>query len=160
MSISIIVATDENRGIGKDNQLLWHISADLKYFKQVTMGKPVVMGRKTFDSIGRPLPGRRNVVISRSLHALEACEVYDDIFKAIQALANEEEVFIIGGAEIYRQTIEAADKIYLTKVFESFEADVFFPEMHANEWKQCSASEIFKDEKSGLKYQFMIFQKS
>jgi dihydrofolate reductase len=157
MTLSIIVATDLNRGIGKDNQLLWHLSADLKYFKAVTLGKPIIMGRKTFESIGKPLPGRRNIVISRSVNTIPGVEVCENIHDAIALVEDEAEVFIIGGAEIYRQTIGLADKIYLTQVFESFDADVFFPEIDHKKWEEMGKGEMQNDEKSGLNFCFITY---
>lgn len=158
MSLSIIVAIATNNGIGKDNQLLWHISEDLKYFKRITLGKPVIMGRKTYESIGKPLPGRRNIIISRTAQQIDGCEVFKSIDDAMLAISDEE-AFIIGGAEIYKQTLSKATKLYVTQVFSAFEADVFFPAIDKNEWEMTEVGAQQKDEKSGLTYAFNIYQK-
>lgn len=134
-NISIIVATAKNWAIGVDNQLLWHISADLKRFKALTTAHAIVMGRKTYDSIGKPLPNRRNIVISRDENLrIDGVEVFNSIESAIEELSNETEIFIIGGAEIYKQTLPLASKIYLTKVIKSYDGDAFFPEIDFSEW--------------------------
>ncbi|MFN4121973.1 MAG: dihydrofolate reductase [Flavobacteriales bacterium] len=159
MTLSCIVAADLNNGIGKDNQLLWHIPADLKYFKSVTMGKPVIMGRKTYESIGRPLPGRRNLIISLSSTAIEGCEVFSSIDDALAAVKEEKEAFIIGGAEIYKQTLGMADQIYLTRVFSEFEADVFFPEIKSGIWELLFSTGKQIDEKSGLEFCFITYKR-
>ena len=114
--ISIIVAVAKNGTIGDKNALLWHISEDLRNFKRITSGHPVIMGRKTFESLGRPLPNRTNVVISRTTTHIEGCTVVDSLEKAIALFPTDEEVFIIGGAQIYAQALSLADKFYLTKV--------------------------------------------
>jgi len=158
MSLSIIVAMATNNGIGKDNQLLWHISEDLKYFKRITLGKPVIMGRKTYESIGKPLPGRRNIIISRAEKQIDGCEVFKSIEDALLAI-RDEEAFVIGGAEIYKQTLSKASNLYVTQVFSAFEADVFFPEIDKNQWELTEAGVPQKDEKSGLTYAFNIYQK-
>lgn len=127
MKISLIVAMASNRAIGLDGQMPWHLSADLKHFKQVTMGAPIVMGRKTFDAIGRPLPGRRNLVISRnSDYQAAGCEVFADINSALQACGNVTEVFVIGGATLYQALLPCADYLYLTEIHRPFAADTFF----------------------------------
>lgn len=159
MTLSCIVAADLKNGIGKDNQLLWHIPADLKYFKSVTIGKPIIMGRKTYESIGRPLPGRRNLIISRSGNSIEGCEVFSSIDAALEAVKEEQEAFIIGGAEIYRQTFGMIDQIYLTRVFSEFEADVFFPEIKPGIWELLFSTGKQIDEKSGLEFCFITYKR-
>jgi len=159
--ISIIVAVAENNVIGKDNSLLWHISDDLKHFKKITENHTVIMGRKTYFSLPfRPLKNRRNIVISNSLKKIEGTEVVKTIEEAFELCKNENEVFVIGGGAIYKQAIDFADKIYLTKVFANFKGDTFFPEIDKNIWKISEQSEIFTDEKSKLKYQFVVFRKN
>ena len=117
MKISLVVAKSKNNVIGKNNQLPWHLPADLKHFKNLTMGKPIIMGRKTFDSIGKPLPGRRNIIISHQPNLfIDGCEVFHSIDDALSALKNETEVMIIGGANLYAQTIERASRLYLTEI--------------------------------------------
>ncbi len=145
IKVSLIVAMAENRCIGKDNKMPWHISDDLKRFKSLTMGHPVIMGRKTFESIlgylKKPLPGRDNIIISRSGYTNDfSCPVYSDISSSITSakdIANKDnlkEVFIIGGAQIYSQSIDHADCLHLTKVHKSVEGDAFFPEFKEDEW--------------------------
>ncbi|MDR1130018.1 MAG: dihydrofolate reductase [Prevotellaceae bacterium] len=134
--LSIIVAIDENNAIGKNNRLPWHITEDLKYFKSVTEGHPVIMGRKTFESVGRALPGRTNIVISRNPQfAAEGCTVVRSLDEAVSVAARIDEMqFVIGGDSIYREAIRIADTIYLTLVHNKYEADTFFPEIPESEW--------------------------
>ncbi len=145
MKISLIVAVSRNGVIGIDNQLPWHLPEDLKYFKSVTMGKPIIMGRKTYDSIGRPLPGRTNIVITRdSSWQAEGVEVAHTLAQAMTlgrlacANAGADEAMVIGGEQIYRMTLPAADRLYLTEVQAEVEGDAFFPEFDAKEWQQVS----------------------
>jgi len=136
MIVSIIVAVAENGVIGSDNRLIWHIPGDLKRFKSITMGHPIVMGRKTFESIGKPLPGRTNVIISRNKnYEAGGCLVYSSLEVALHELRHEKEIFIIGGGEIYRQALPVAQKLYLTKIHQSFPGDTFFPEINPGDWK-------------------------
>ncbi|MFI3263099.1 MAG: dihydrofolate reductase [Rikenellaceae bacterium] len=156
-NISIIVATAKNWAIGLNNELLWHISTDLKRFKALTTGHSIIMGRKTYESIGRPLPKRRNIVISRDAELkIEGCEVYNTIEAALEATQNEEEVFVIGGAEIYKQTIGVASKIYLTQVMKSYEADAFIPEIDFSMWKETFRESHIDEE---LPYCFINYEK-
>lgn len=142
MSLSIIVAMADRNVIGVDNQLPWHLSADLKYFKAVTMGKPIIMGRKTFQSIGRPLPGRRNIVITRDpvWHA-EGVEVVHSPADAVAAVQDVDEAMIIGGAEIYRATLPLVDKLYVTEVALEVTGDAFFPPIQQDEWRETAREE-------------------
>jgi dihydrofolate reductase len=139
--ISLIVAAAENNVIGKDNKMPWHIPADFKHFKEITLGKPCIMGRKTYESIldqlGKPLPGRTSLVISRSDYRHEGCQTFGSLEDAIEAAKSEtnDEVMIIGGAQIYKMSIPLADRIYLTKVHQSPEGDAFFSELDDN-WKE------------------------
>ena len=160
MILSLIVAVDKQSGIGKDNRLLWHLPADLKYFKRITSGHTVIMGRKTFQSIGKPLPGRRNVVLSRdpSFHA-EGCDIYDDFFTALKTCRDEPEVFVIGGAEIYRQALQVADRIYITRVNTVAEADTHFPEFSMSIWKLINLEKHKADEKNAFDYTFSLYQR-
>lgn len=161
--ISIIVAKAENNAIGKDNSLLWHISADLKYFKKVTTGHAVIMGYNTFRSIGeKPLPGRRNIVVSRRHGPVEDCGVefagtIEDAVNAVQA-AGEKEAFIIGGGQIYRTSLPLADRLYITEVHTVIgDADTFFPEIDMSVWKEEYRSERMTDDKSGYDYSFVTY---
>ena len=129
MKISIIVAMADKRVIGHDNRLPWHLPADLKHFKATTMGKPIIMGRKTWESIGRPLPGRTNIVVTRDpRYTADGCVVVHSIDAALQACSGNEEVMVIGGAEFYRQVLPEASTLYLTLVHDEFEGDALFPE--------------------------------
>lgn len=135
--ISIIVAVANGGVIGGDNRLLWHISEDLKRFKAITSGHPVVMGRKTWESLGRPLPNRTNVVITRNTgYGAEGATVVGSLQEALALFPAEEEVFVIGGGEIYRQAMEVADRLYITKVCADYEGDTFFPDIDPDIWKQ------------------------
>jgi dihydrofolate reductase len=149
MKLSIIVATSLNHAIGKDNKLLWHLPADLNFFKNATMGCPVVMGRKTFQSIGRVLPGRKNVVITNNKefnNGIFDIEVVSSLDSAIENLKNENEVFIIGGGEIYRQSIDRVDNIYITTVNTVIDGDVYFPEIDLDKFKLVWESEHKSDQ--------------
>lgn len=133
--IAIVVAMAKNNAIGKDNQLLWHITEDMKFFKSLTQGGTIIMGRKTYESIGRPLPNRRNIVVSRSCSLLDSrVEVFHSIEEAIAAASSDEKVFIIGGGEVYRQSLCFADMLYITHVDYQYEADTFFPSVNYDEW--------------------------
>ncbi|MDM5284956.1 dihydrofolate reductase [Peribacillus frigoritolerans] len=159
--ISLIVAMDQNRVIGKNNKLPWHLPADLQYFKKVTMGHPIVMGRKTFESIGRVLPGRENVIVTRNQEfKAEGCVVLHDIAQIKMFADNhEEEVFVIGGAEIFKEILPFTDRLYITEIHEIFEGDTFFPEIDENEWDEISSNPGSIDEKNRFAHDFIILQK-
>lgn len=148
LPLCLIAALAQNRVIGRDNQLPWHLPADLKHFKAMTLGKPIIMGRKTWDSLGRPLPGRLNLVVSRqSSMVLEGAEVFPSLEAAIEradawARAEEaEELMLIGGAELYAQGLVQADRLYLTRVELAPEGDAFFPEVSQQDWRLASSIE-------------------
>ncbi len=154
-TLSIIVAMSNNRAIGKDNQLLWHLPEDLKYFKRITMGKPMIMGRKTFESIGRPLPGRLNIVVTRQTdwqyEGVKTVHSIDDAMTLAEAQAfidGVDEVMLIGGAELYKSALPKADKLYLTRVDADIEGDAFFPEIDPEKWKEISREEFSASESS------------
>ena len=163
MQISIIVATSLNNAIGKNNQLLWHLPADLKFFKTTTMGCPVIMGRKTFQSIGRTLPGRKNIVITReatfNINKEFDIIVETSVEQAIKHLQNEQEIFIIGGGEIYKQTINDTTTIYRTVVNSMIEGDVHFPEIDLTKFKLVWEEKHLADEKNKLDYTFQKFER-
>ena len=147
MIISIIVAFDKVRTIGFRNRLPWHLPADLKHFKSVTMGHSIIMGRKTFESIGKPLPGRKSVVITNNIgYFQEGITVVHSIEQAIHECKNESEVFIIGGAQIFRHSLHLADKLYVTKIHHHFEGDTWFPEISNTEWVEGLSEENEPDE--------------
>jgi dihydrofolate reductase len=156
--ISIIVAVAENNVIGRDNQLIWHISEDLKRFKELTMGHHIIMGRKTWESIGRPLPGRKSIIVSRNANfKAEGAAVAGSLLEAIDYAKNDTEVFIIGGGEIYRGALPLAHKLYLTKVHRRFEGDVFFPEIDTMKWKVELEKKGKPTEIDGLEYTFINY---
>ncbi len=159
MIISIVVAISENNAIGKNNQLLWYLPADLKHFKNITTGHTVIMGRKTYDSVGKPLPNRRNIIITRQDITITGCEVVESIEDALALSADEKEVFIVGGAEIYRQSIHLTDRIYLTIVHQKFDADSFFPEINDDEWVETEREDHQPDEKNKLPYSFITLDR-
>jgi dihydrofolate reductase len=156
--ISLLWAMDKNRAIGLNNQLPWHLPEDLKYFKRVTMGKPIAMGRKTYDSIGRPLPGRENIVITRSQGTtIEGCTVIHDVKDLLKR--EDEELFVIGGAEIFKEIMPYADRLYITEIREVFEADTFFPEINMGNWELIESTPGIKDEKNPYNYEFFVYQR-
>ena len=159
--ISIIVAVAEDYGIGKDNKLLWHISNDLKRFKQLTSGHTVVMGKNTFFSLPiRPLPNRKNILITDICNeVILGCEMAYSIDEAIEKMDDDSENFVMGGASIYRQFFPLADKLYVTRVHAKFDADTFFPAIDEEEWTLIENSETFTDEKCGLNYEFCTYTK-
>ena len=159
MIVSIVVAIAENNAIGKNNQLLWHLPADLKHFKNITTGHTVIMGRKTYESVGKPLPNRRNIIITRQDITVEGCEVVKSIEDALALCADEEEVFIVGGADIYKQSMHLTNRIYLTVVHQKFEADSFFPEIHYEEWLETEQEDHEPDEKNKLPYSFITLER-
>lgn len=156
--ISLVVAESENHVIGKDNQLIWHLPNDLRHFKEKTLGKPVIMGRKTFESIGRPLPERQNIVISRDVYFSHPGILrVGSLAEAIQQAGQVSEIMIIGGGSIYEQALPIADKIYLTRVLHTFEGDVFFPAIDLNVWQLISEEKHDKDEKHAYNYVFFEY---
>ncbi len=144
--INIIVAIAENGVIGGKNRLLWHISEDLKSFKRVTTGHPVIMGRKTYESLGRPLPNRKNVVITRQDIEIEGCSVVHSLHQALRMFTAEEEIFIIGGAEIYREALPLAHKLYITRVHHPYQGDTLFPDYDTSTWELDSSVHIERGE--------------
>jgi len=155
--IKIIVAMSDNRVIGNNNELIWKLSSDLKRFKDLTTNNPVVMGRKTYESIGRPLPNRRNIIITRNLeYQVDDCEIVSSLEEAL--LLTNSDCFIIGGGEIYKQSLEIVDKIYLTLVHKEFEGDTKFPELN-KEWIEVSRANFDSDEKNEYNYSFIEYDR-
>jgi len=161
MRIALIAALTENRVIGRDNQLPWRISADLKHFKALTMGKPIVMGRKTWESIGRPLPGRKNIVVTRdTAYQAEGCQVVHSIEQALDTAGEVDEVMIIGGAGLYRQTLGRADRLYLTRVKAEVDGDTWFPEIDPQQWHELACESHSADENNEHDYDFVILERT
>ena len=154
MLLSIIVAAADNGIIGCAGRMPWHISEDLKRFKQITSGHPVVMGRNTYLSLGRPLPGRTNVVVSRTAARIEGCRVVRSLEEAFALFPADEEVFVIGGAQIYAQTIGMADRLYITRVEHDYEGDTSFPVWNRSQWRLVSDERFERGEK--YPYPFVI----
>jgi len=156
--ISLIAAMANNRVIGKDNQMPWHLPADLGHFKAVTLGKPVIMGRKTYESIGRPLPGRRNIIISRnSDYTVEGCETAVSLEDAMKMVKKVEELMIIGGGHLYSQAMPLADRLYLTFIDLKVDGDTLFPEFEHLNLTEVKREKHLKDEKNPYDYQFVDF---
>lgn len=156
--LSMIVARSKNNAIGKDNKLLWHIPEDLQYFKEKTLGKTIVMGRKTYESIGRPLPGRRSVVMTRdSSFSVDGVDVVNSVDEVLSLLNTNHEIVIIGGDSVYKQFLEHADTLYVTEIDYEFEGDTFFPEI-TDEW-ELTSSEEGKESGNEYKYHFNKYEK-
>ena len=162
MTISAIVATAKNGIIGKDNQIPWYLPADFAYFKRITLNHHIIMGRNCYESIGRPLPKRTNIIVSRNpFYIATGCLTVHSIEEALKIIKQnvETEAFIIGGGEIYKQTMHLLDKIYLTEVDLDTEGDVFFPEILLKDWRLVSEEKHFKDEKNAYDYVFKIYER-
>lgn len=159
--ISLIWAMDENRVIGYQNQLPWRLPEDLKFFKRVTIGHPIVMGRKTFESIGKPLPNRENIVLTREQgYRCEGCTVMNSMEEFREyAKHKEEELFVIGGAEIFKEILPEADRLYLTMIHHQFEGDTFFPVFDIEKWDLQMREVGPKDERNPYEYEFLIFER-
>lgn len=162
MIISLLVAMDEKRGIGKAGKLPWHLSSDLKRFRALTMGHHLIVGRKTFESIGKPLPGRQTIVVTRDASLKrEGCFVAGSVQDAI-ALARgrgETEVFVIGGAEVYAQALDASDRVYLTQVHAEVDADTFFPELEHDAWIETQHTDHAADKKNQYAFTFKLLER-
>jgi dihydrofolate reductase len=158
--ITIIAAIADNNALGKDNQLIWHLPADLKRFKQVTLNHHIIMGRKTFESLGKPLPNRTSIIITRNKnYKVAGCIVVNSLEEALKAAEKDENPYILGGAEIYKQAIEIADKLDITFVHHNFEADAFFPKIDTTIWKETSRQDFKADDKNKYDYSFVSFEK-
>ncbi len=160
MIISIIAAMDRNHLIGNNNQLPWHLPADFAHFKSVTMGKPIVMGRKTYESIGKPLPGRTNIVLSRNSDTqFEGVECVDSFQAALNTVPEAEEVMVIGGSAIYEMLLPKVDRMYITYVDAEFEGDAWFPEFDKSQWLEKEVVERPADEKNAYICRFVTLEK-
>ena len=161
MRLSIVVAMDDNRLIGNNNQLPWHLPADLAYFKKLTTGKSILMGRKTYDSIGRPLPNRRNIVITRnSKISISGCEVVSSVEKALILIKDEDEVMVIGGASLCEQLLPQVNRLYITKIDGEFEGDIYFPQYDDLNWYQVSCESHPKDIANAYSHHFIVLDRA
>ena len=166
MMLSLIWAMAQNRVIGRNNSLPWYLPEDLKYFKKITLGKPVIMGRKTYESIGKPLPGRTNIVITRNAdYQAEGIKVVNDlqaaldICESIAVIDGNHEVCVIGGAEIYRHAFPQADRLYLTQVHADVEGDTYFPEFNWNDWQEIVREDYSAEGANPYDYSFLVLEK-
>lgn len=156
--LSLVSAMDSNRLIGKDNTLPWRLPADLAFFKRTTMGKPIIMGRKTFASIGKALPGRQNIVVTRDPDFdAPGCDIAPSLEQATTLAGDVDEVMLIGGASLYEQTINSADCIYMTLIHHVFNGDTWFPEIKTDQWKLASREDFDADETNPYRYSFIKF---
>ena len=160
MKLSIIVAMDKNRVIGKDGNLPWHISSDLKNFKKITMGKPILMGRKTHESIGKILPGRENIILTKKRnYFVEGCIVKNDLDEVLSNFKKVSELIVMGGATLYEQTLDKAEKLYITEVRACIEGDIFFPEYDPDQWVEISRNSFEADENNEYDYSFTVLER-
>lgn len=158
--LSTIVAIANNNVIGKDNKLIWHLPEDLKRFKQITTGKNIIMGRKTFESLGRVLPNRKHIILCNDIEMTidnENVEILDDISKLDKYINSEEENFVIGGATIYKLLMPYVNKLYITKINEDFEGDVYFPEIKETEWKEISKEKGPRNDENPYDYEYITY---
>jgi dihydrofolate reductase len=167
MWISLIVAMTKNRVIGLNGAMPWHLSEDLKYFKHATMGAPIIMGRKTFDSIGRALPGRANIIITRDMnYAAEGVDVAHDLESAIEKASHDaenqgkDEIFVIGGAQIYALALAQADRLYLTEIHQTFAGDAYFPKIEMREWREIERDARDPETPDGPAYSFVVLERT
>ena len=160
-TLSLIWGMDRNRLIGRDNALPWHLPADLAWFKKSTMGKPILMGRKTYESIGRPLPGRTNLILTRQKGLqIEGCSVVHSLEEAKAAVPEADEIMVMGGAEIYGLLFDQAERLYITEIDGEFEGDAWFPEFNRDGWLEVFRETHQPDEKNPHPYTFMILERS
>lgn len=161
--ITVIAAIAKNNALGKNNDLIWHLPADLKRFKQVTTGHFILMGRNTFESIGRPLPNRTTIIITRNKdYFKDGCLIANSLEEALEMAKEEKQIFIIGGAQIYKETIEKdlANQLDITLVHKEFDADVYFPIIDKNIWKETAREDFKADEKNDYNYSFITYKKN
>lgn len=158
--LSLIVAIGEHNEIGKAGKMPWHLPADLKHFKTITLGKPIIMGRKTFEAIGKPLPERRNIVITREkAYRADGCEVAHSLPAALVLAAGVPEIMVIGGGEIYREALPRAQRIYLTRVDAICDADTFFPALDPTDWRETEHEDHASDERNVHAYSFITLER-
>lgn len=160
MILSMIVAASENNAIGHNNELLWHLPKDLKYFKDVTSGHCIIMGRRTFESIGKPLPNRRNIVITRREDLeIDGVEIANDIEAAIDMVGEDQEPFVVGGGQVYEQAMDYVDRVYMTRVHAHVNGDTHFPELDPNEWQRVLHESHKKDAKHAYDFSFEVWER-
>ena len=166
MKLAMIAAVAENNAIGINNKMPWYLPGDLRYFKAVTMGKPIIMGRKTFDSLKKPLPGRTNIVITRDQNwhhgGVKVVHSMDDaiaLAESVSLINGNQEVMIIGGEQIYRMALEKADRLYLTRVHQSFEGDAFFPELNESQWQETSRQDLRSEDENPITYSYLVLDR-
>lgn len=159
--LSLIVAAGERNEIGKGGRMPWHLPADLKHFKKITLGKPVIMGRRTHESIGKALPGRQNIVVTRNTaYTAEGCDIAHSLKEALHLAGNAAEVMVIGGATLYGEALPLTDRIYLTRVAGQFEADTFFPHLDEGEWLELNKVHREPDERNGYACDFILLKRN
>ena len=159
--VSLVVAMAKNRVIGRNNTLPWHLPADLKHFKALTMGHHIVMGRKTYESIGKPLPGRTSVVVTRNPELkIEGCTIARSLEQALAACAGDDEIFVVGGAELYAQAMPLADTLYVTEIQRDVEGDAHFPEFNRGEWREVSREMRSQQQPQPLEYHFVTYRRN
>jgi dihydrofolate reductase len=162
MTISLIAAVAKNGVIGNAGKIPWHLPNDMRHFREITLNHPVIMGRKTYESIGKPLPGRNNIIVTRQEdYGAPECTVVHTLEDALKAARQEgaEEAFVIGGSELYREAMPVADRLYITAIGENFEGDALFPEINSFEWKKISEEKGTVDEKNRHPHAFLIFER-
>ncbi len=163
MTVSIIVAVSQNDVIGKDNQLPWHLPADMKYFKETTTGHHIIMGRKTYEALGKPLPNRTNIIITRQTDfTVSGCVVVNDLQSALDYAKNqgETECFIIGGGDIFIQAMVWTERLYITRIAHEFDGDTFFPHLETNDWKLVKEERHMPDPKNRYPYVFLVYDRN
>ncbi|MED4015208.1 DfrD/DfrG/DfrK family trimethoprim-resistant dihydrofolate reductase [Sutcliffiella cohnii] len=160
MKVSLIVAMDKNRVIGKENDIPWRIPKDWEFVKNTTKGHPIIVGRKNFESIGRVLPERKNIILTRDRgFTSNGCEIAHSIEEVFKICKNEKEIFIFGGEQIYHLFLPYVDKMYITKIHHEFEGDTFFPEVKLEEWNEVSINKGIMDDKNPYNYYFHVFER-
>ncbi|HSN51478.1 MAG TPA: type 3 dihydrofolate reductase [Woeseiaceae bacterium] len=159
MTVSLVVAASKNNVIGRDRGLPWHLPDDLKHFKRITTGKPVIMGRRTFESIGKPLPDRRNIVMTRDAdYAAEGCDVVSSVGEALELVGDADEVMVIGGGQVYREFLPHASRIYLTRVQAEVEGDTYFFDIDPGHWQLVSSERHDADDRHHYAFDLMVFE--
>lgn len=157
--ISLVVAMANKRVIGKDQQMPWHMPADLAHFKKVTLGHPIIMGRKTYESIGRPLPGRQNIVVTRQNITIDGCDIAHSLDEALSIVNNKEQIMIIGGGVLFLEALPIAQRLHLTLIDLDVEGDTFFPEWNPDEWQMISEEAHAADSKNPYDYRFITLER-